>query len=76
MDYENKLKRLLLMCIKKGLTMHINTKCETILVYGFDENNESTFNYVSYYTGKLSYINHENTVLIDDLIEKVKKYKP
>lgn len=76
MDYKNKLKSLLLMCIKKGLTMHINPKCETISVYGFDENNEFTFNYDSYYTGSLSDISHEYTVPMDKLIEKVKNYKP
>lgn len=76
MDYKNKLKSLLIISIKKGLTIQINSKCELISIYGFDENNEFTFNYNSYYTGDLSDTNIANTLPIDELIEEVKNYNP
>lgn len=76
MDYKNKLKSLLLMCIKKELTMNINTKSESVSIYGINDKNEFQFNYHSYYTGELDGLNYGNTITLDKLIEKAKNYKP
>lgn len=76
MDYKNKLKSLLLMCLKKELTIHVTPKHETISIYGIDKNNEFTFNYDCYFKGSLIDVKHDNTLPLDELIEKVKNYKP
>lgn len=76
MDYKNKLTKLMLTCIDKGFQFDINSGCKNVSVIKFSHENKVLFNHDCYYDGRLTNIVNGSTITLDELIEKVKCYKP